>query len=70
MLKAFHETLWTAKPTIGGLQQALFTAGNPDGEALLAAWHRLRVRPEKRKVLIGAERRQADVEPRATRSGR
>lgn len=49
IVKAFDESMRTARARFGGIRGV---HSNVDGEAVLWAWRRLIVRPEKRKILV------------------
>ena len=51
MFKRFEDQAMTARQTIGGMLNADMSANN-DGESVLAAWNRLKARPENNKVML------------------
>ena len=51
VFKAFEERLFESKGAMSSIANCVGN-GNPDGEALMSAYARLKARPEKRKVLM------------------
>ena len=51
IFKAFEERLFESKGAMASIANCVGN-GNPDGEALMSAYARLKARPEKRKVLM------------------
>ncbi len=51
VLKSFDERLRQCRTTMGGVMEAC-SGLTPDGPAILMQWDRLKLRPEKRKVML------------------